>query len=524
MLLARPYRPGMQDRPASPLDPARATARHGPERDDDEQRRPEDQQAPDRWAFNPWRRTREGTAARRVTDAVISRLAAGETRKRQRKQADAATFAAVVDAVVAGLLRCQLDASQQYVDAEDEKRGWVRVPLSSRRLTPNAEQSRYDATPMSLGMLMTVRRKGKPERRGIVDAMAELELIYLDRAPRHSEATRASAIKCREGMLELIAEHMPSLDELELLSCVVTTEGDRVEPELIELREPLVEERSFGFIPLQTRIRSRSVEYPDGPTIETWRDEVHMINEGLRTAEITFDPGNGVINGHEVPSHGIALHDRTLKRIFNNGRWDHGGRLYGGFWQAMKRELRAGLRINGHRVVSLDFSAMYIQLLYTVMARQQTPLKRDLYEGIDPLEGWPDDPDRKQVMRDAIKRNVSAMLFSKEKMRGKPLSLVKNTKAALSKGMSGAVLEKRAKARHPNIAEWFRVPGIGFELMHHESEIMISTALRCLDQGVLVLPLHDGLLVAEPRKEIARAAMLQAFREHTGGFVERVSG
>src|SRR5690606_35083592 len=98
--------------------------------------------------------------------------------------------------------------------------------------------------------------------------------------------------------------------------------------------------------------------------------------------------------------------------------------------------------------VSLDFSAMYIQLLYTVMARQQTPLKRDLYEGIDPLEGWPDDPDRKQVMRDAIKRNVSAMLFSKEKMRGKPLSLVKNTKAALSKGMSGAVLEKRAKARH----------------------------------------------------------------------------
>jgi hypothetical protein len=53
---------------------------------------------------------------------------------------------------------------------------------------------------------------------------------------------------------------------------------------------------------------------------------------------------------------------------------------------------------------------------------------------------------------------------------------------------------------------------------------MISTALRCLDQGVLVLPLHDGLLVAEPRKEIARAAMLQAFREHTGGFVERVSG
>jgi len=522
MLRARPYRLGMQDRPASPLDPARATARLGLERDDDELLHPEDQQAPDRWAFNPWRRTREGTAAQRVTDAVISRLAACETRKRQRKQADAATFAAVVDAVVASLLRCQLDASQQDVDAEDEKRGWVRVPLSSRRLTPNAEQSRYDATPIPLGMLMTTRRKGKPERRGIVDAMADLELIYLDRAPRHSEATRASAIKCRTGMLELIAEHEPRLDELELLSCVVTADGDRVEPELIELREPLIEERSFGFIPLQTRIRSRSVEYPDGPTIEAWREEVRTINNGLANADILFDPGNGVINGHEVPEHGIALHDRMLKRIFNNGRWDHGGRLYGGFWQAMKRELRAGLRMDGHRVASLDFSAVYLQLLYTVMARRQTPIKGDLYAGIDPVEGWPADPDRKQAMRDAIKRNVSAMLFSRE--RDKPHRLVKNTKAALSKGMTGAVLQDRVEARHPDIAEWFRVPGIGFELMHHESEIMIHTVLRCLEQGVVVLPLHDGLLVAEPHRDVARTAMLEAFREHTGGFVARVSG
>lgn len=79
------------------------------------------------------------------------------------------------------------------------------------------------------------------------------------------------------------------------------------------------------------------------------------------------------------------------------------------------------------------------------------------------------------------------------------------------------------KARHPDIAEWFRVPGIGFELMHHESEIMIRTVLRCLEQGVVVLPLHDGLLVAEPHKEIARQAMLEAFRKHTGGFVARVS-
>jgi hypothetical protein len=157
------------------------------------------------------------------------------------------------------------------------------------------------------------------------------------------------------------------------------------------------------------------------------------------------------------------------------------------------------------------------------MARRQTPLEGDLYAGIDPPEGWPADPDRKQAMHDAIKRNVSAMLFSKEAQRGRPLSLVKRTRDVLSKGVTGAVLEKRVKARHPDIAEWFREPGIGFELMHLESEIMIRTVLRCLEQGVIVLPLHDGLLVAEPHKAVARQAMLDAFRDHTGGFVARVS-
>jgi hypothetical protein len=60
-------------------------------------------------------------------------------------------------------------------------------------------------------------------------------------------------------------------------------------------------------------------------------------------------------------------------------------------------------------------------------------------------------------------------------------------------------------------------------LMHHESEIMIKTVLSCLDQGVTVLPLHDGLLVAEPHKDVARRAMHNAFREYTGGFVARIS-
>ena len=64
---------------------------------------------------------------------------------------------------------------------------------------------------------------------------------------------------------------------------------------------------------------------------------------------------------------------------------------------------------------------------------------------------------------------------------------------------------------------------VQIELLPHESEIMIRTVLSCLDQSVVVLPIHDGLLVAESHKEIAKEAMQKAFGKYTGGFVARVS-
>jgi hypothetical protein len=43
----------------------------------------------------------------------------------------------------------------------------------------------------------------------------------------------------------------------------------------------------------------------------------------------------------------------------------------------MKREMRTGLSIDGQRVVALDFSAMFLQLLYAMKAQKQAPLRGD---------------------------------------------------------------------------------------------------------------------------------------------------
>ena len=483
---------------------------------------PHDEPLLDRWAFDAWRRTRAGTNARRISDAIHQLLSERESRQRKRKQNVAKTFEALVDAVVANLLRVQLDPSQR-ASIEDEGRGWIRIPLSSRRLK-STKRSRYDASPMPLGALMTRRETGRLDSPGIIEAMADLSLIYLDKAPRHEAAGRASAIKCREQLLELIRTHSPRLDELELLICVTAPDGKSIEPEHVELREPAPEKPSWRYV--KRRARWQVVEYDDTEQTDRWRADLRLINEGLGAADIRFDADAVTAASAEdalAIQSGIAIQERSLKRIFNNGRWDHGGRLYGGFWQGMKRQWRSGLRINGHPVASLDFNAMFLQLLYAVKAGKQAPLEGDLYEGIDPPEGWPDDLERRLAMRDAIKRNLNAMLFPKSP--DKPHRLVQGTKAALSLDVTGAVLEDRIRAKHPEIAAWLRLPGIGFELMFHESEIMASVLRLCLQSGTVVLPLHDGLLVGEDGYESANGAMKDAFRNYfEKGLEARVSG
>jgi hypothetical protein len=478
-----------------------------------------DKQAPDRRAFTPWRRTREGTAARRLAEAVAQLITQQEQRGRQRKAKDAATFAAAVDTVVANLLHVQLSTD---ATTEEEHRGRLTILLSGQNLkSASLGKTRYDRSPMPLGILRTRNEQGRDSRPGILDVMADLELIFIDVAPRHPDIARPSTLKCADRMHELIAEHDPSLFDLETRWRDVTFEGKTVERELLVLRAAKVNRHLLGVKPSE---RSElQTDYDDDEKTETLREQLRRINLALDAADIAFDSGNGVINGWPVPNVGVATNERALRRIFNNGRWDHGGRLHDGFWINMKRELRDGIRIDGHRVAYLDFSSMYLLLLYAIKAKKPLP-DGDLYEGIDPLEGWPSDSERMKAMRDVIKANVNAMMFRKPSQEGKPYQLLDGSRAVLTKGVTGGVLEQRLKDKHRAIAKWIGAQDVGFELMHHESEIMIKTVLSCLGKGVVVLPIHDGLLVAEGHQEVARAAMQESFGEHTDGFVARISG
>jgi hypothetical protein len=311
------------------------------------------------------------------------------------------------------------------------------------------------------------------------------------------------------------------------------------------------------------------IDYRDTDQTKKWRRALEAENAWLQLAEITYDPALAV--AEHIRIHGraptkrlpvsIALHERRMYRVFNRGSFGSGGRVAGAFWLTMPKAARLGLRISTAAAprgegtasvtgateqcepfVTLDYSSMFLQLLYTVKEGQQTPVdQRDLYEGIIGEGGkydapWPIDPAEKQALRGAIKVNVNTLLF-REANSGPRRSITKGTRHPIDpetdkpiatayiipKDISADELDRRIRRRHPTIAHWFGTD-IGHELMLHESEIMMGILRMCRDAGVMVLPLHDGLLAPRSQWQIAREAMHLAFYEYTGGFAEIVDG
>jgi hypothetical protein len=202
----------------------------------------------------------------------------------------------------------------------------------------------------------------------------------------------------------------------------------------------------------------------------------------------------------------VDVHDRTLRRLFviHEGdplgqRFDLSGRLFGGFWQGLQRERRSGIRIDGEPVATLDYSSMFARLAYASKGVQ--PPTGDLY-AIPGLE----------ERRDAVKLGVNALLFDQHARRQWPKSEEPGQRLPL--GWTLGRFRRALVERHPVIAECIG-KGLGFHLMHTESEIMARVLTTLLSEGVTALPLHDGMLVRRSHASNGKAAMEEVSREMT---------
>lgn len=181
-----------------------------------------------------------------------------------------------------------------------------------------------------------------------------------------------------------------------------------------------------------------------------------------------------------------------LTRIFK-GKWERGGRLYGGSWQSLPQGVRLGLTINGEPVVELDYRAIQPSMLYA-----QKGLSLDFDPYIVPGFDIPRDVGKVQFNRlinNSGKRPVKGGLkFDKE-----------TQKSFTSKDQFHRYLHAM-KEMHAAIADCFNSDA-SLKLQHLDSSLALSVMNRCLDEGIVCLPVHDSFIVAEPHHDQLKEIM-----------------
>jgi hypothetical protein len=132
-------------------------------------------------------------------------------------------------------------------------------------------------------------------------------------------------------------------------------------------------------------------EYEEEEATIALRQQMTDINAWLDTADITCS------HPQVDPAH------RRLRRIFNNSDFAQGGRLYGGFWQAMSSDERQEhILIEDDCCVELDYGQMSLAILYGIAGKP--PPEGDLYDLS--AEGIPTD------YRKGIKTVIQALINS----------------------------------------------------------------------------------------------------------------
>jgi hypothetical protein len=243
---------------------------------------------------------------------------------------------------------------------------------------------------------------------------------------------------------------------------------------------------------------SSLIDYEETAATKRLRNEVRQINVFLSTAKIfllTEDGEARLDRDRNVTS----AHQRSLRRIFNNGSWNEGGRLFGGFWMNMERSQRfSSIRIDGKRIANVDFSALFPRLAYTLISAR--PPRDDLYQ----YKGILAD-------RDGWKKLTNALLFAAKPIKSWPTE----TKLYFSNDVKLSTAIEAIKEKHAPIAAYFE-QGVGYRLMRIESDLLIKIVTRLSAENIVALPLHDSVLVAKPFAARAKNLMEVEFKRHTG--------
>jgi hypothetical protein len=310
-----------------------------------------------------------------------------------------------------------------------------------------------------------------------IDLMASLKLIHEGR--RGYKFSEKSKLPSLIAPAERLANHLP-LEPPDWRNIYRIDD-----PALIILKEGKDEDG-----------HAAAIDYNETSRTKLMAGQVRRINKFLRDADIEITNSSGVSLGKDGQI--VAPYRRSLRRIFNNADWQHGGRLAGGFWMSMERAERKRIRIDGEPIADVDYGQLFPRLAY-IRAGAEQP-EDDIYNvtGIGGSRaGW--------------KKLMNAMLFSDGPLNGWPEETLKD----FPKGTQLRDAIDALRQKHTPIEHLFGT-SLGFQLMRIESDMLIAVIMHLFKKGITALPLHDAVLVAKSRAQPAKEAMQAEFSHRTG--------
>jgi hypothetical protein len=381
-----------------------------------------------------------------------------ETRKRARRPADQVTYERTVEAILCDLCAVELGHNNDS----------IHLPLSNKVLR---SKSRYKGT--ALG-------KTLPDILKVMSA-PEMDFVVVEKGHSTFKIVDDDLNVAFAGGQQTILRAGPKL--LSRIDGFDITRGDMgqaPEDEVLILRAPKRHSNSIAAYQ----------EYDDDKTTLSLRQQMNDINAWLDTADISCSHSQ------------VDPTQRRLRRIFNNSDFAQGGRLYGGFWQAMSSDERQEhILIEGDCCVELDYGQMSLAILYGLTGTK--PPEGDLYDLS--AEGIPTD------YRKGIKTVIQALINSSKV----PTKMPKGVRKLIPSRYSiNDILEAVAR-KHPAIYPQM-TSGIGMQLFRKESDILVDVLLTLKTQGIVALPIHDAVVVQDDNSDKAKAVMKKVFKEHTG--------
>lgn len=220
----------------------------------------------------------------------------------------------------------------------------------------------------------------------------------------------------------------------------------------------------------------------------------------------------------ESPSKRLGYTFSALKAPYNNGSFDHGGRLYGKFQNLRKGE-RQTLTIDGKPTVELDFACLHPAMLYNM---EGLPLEGDAYSLY---------PNQSDVVRGGIKTAFNALLNAHNDasaLKASNLELsdrdkngrMKPCEELLDARLLREEFDRRKlkftnilqdlKSKHNSIGRYFGL-GYGLKLQNKDVELVYAVCRHFCERKIPILPVHDSFIVQAEYGAELRATMRDVY-------------